>query len=71
MPYFYDYLRGSGIPMTYGGATIGVPNPRVSNSFLFDSGRDITYITQNQHTVPAYFNVLRQRYINDPSGWSS
>lgn len=66
----FDFIRaGSGAPVLYGGVTIGVHDPRVSNPFYNPPDRTITVIPPSGGNN-AYFALLDSRYHNRPSGWS-
>ncbi len=65
----FNFVRqGSGAPIIYGGATISVEKPLVSNSHYAERG--FTYIPASGSNSQ-YFAVLENRFKVDPTGWSA
>lgn len=62
----FDWVyAGSGQPIKYGGATVFTEN----NTRTYYRQGLTTYIQPSGSS--AYFNVLNNRYINEPSGWNA
>ena len=62
-------IDGSGSPILYGVATIGVESPRLQNN-KYHPHTEVTVI-QPSGAEPAFFGVLNSRYDTPPSGWSA
>lgn len=69
-PSCFDFtLRNSGIPVYYGGATVGCPDPNIGVHTYHRDGDII--LMQPSGALHAYYAFLDTRYDTPPSGWNA
>lgn len=61
--------HGSGAPLVWGGRAFKQPNSTVrQKGFKYDRKLDIVV---EPSSTPAFFAVLNNRFLVDPTGWNS